>query len=317
MRNKFDGQLRLNLNSWLRNCSEDWDERQQAMYSAIKREVESGVRLEDRQVDLAMIGGPDLLRYLWQKHEGSSDYSVRKAIVENRLCPADLLVKALWDSDWEVRRIAVRRPETPTFQCCAAAKREGNEVVLAAMRERLGDAFPSRESPGPWGMAMAAPEVPVRDVLEMRKSGVAVAPFAENWEGAEAVAKKLEIVRYLKVQGHPHSEEDGTLDEFLNGGEFQTLYDEAVENHYSLMDLDIWIHLTKIMGDIKFETAMGIAEVLVEKEGISVLELPLPEDQMRLHDRLQIAGQLSREVENSGQKGMPDCGQLALKRTLI
>lgn len=91
-----------------------------------------------------------------------------------------------------------------------------------------------------------------------------------------------QVETYLKGHGHPQPDADGTLDEFMNGGARQAMYDEAVRNNYALPDVDRWFHLVKVMGvDMKFETALKIDRALYE-EDLETMELNLPEERFGL-----------------------------------
>lgn len=82
-----------------------------------------------------------------------------------------------------------------------------------------------------------------------------------------SVKKEYEVTCYLKAQGHPHPEEDGTLDEFLNGGELQWMYDEAVANHYDFCDVDRWFCLVNALGaEISFDASLAIEGALYEED---------------------------------------------------
>lgn len=110
-----------------------------------------------------------------------------------------------------------------------------------------------------------------------------------------SMKKEMAVVQYLKGQGHPHPAEDGTLDEFMHGGEKQAMYDEAVKNNYNLSDVDRWFHLVDVMGvALKFETAMKIDRALYE-EDLETMELPLLTERMSLEDKLGVAIQKSDE----------------------
>ena len=91
-----------------------------------------------------------------------------------------------------------------------------------------------------------------------------------------------QIEQYLNGQGHPHPDADGTLDEFIYGGERQAMYDEAVLNNYALPDVDRWFHLVKVMGiDLPFDAAIKIDGALHEAN-LETMELSLPEERFGL-----------------------------------
>lgn len=91
-----------------------------------------------------------------------------------------------------------------------------------------------------------------------------------------------QVEKYLKGQGHPHPDADGTFDEFMYGGERRAMYDEAVLNNYALPDVDRWFHLVKVMGiDLPFDTAMKIDGALHEAD-LETMELNLPEERFGL-----------------------------------
>lgn len=128
-------------------------------------------------------------------------------------------------------------------------------------------------------------------------SGSVPTSYERNPEVGHMDDRELKVVRYLKGQGHPHPEEDGTLDEFMNGGDRQAMYDEAVENNYHLGDVDRWFHLLDVMGiDLNFETAMKIDRALYEAD-LETMELALPEERKSFEDKPARAGE--RSVESS------------------
>jgi len=96
--------------------------------------------------------------------------------------------------------------------------------------------------------------------------------LAADLSGEERVAQ------YLKDQGHPHPDQDGTLHEFLNGNEKQWMYDEAVEKGYALPDVDRWFNLVRVLEKpISFRAAMMIDASLWE-EDLDLLEANTPKD---------------------------------------
>lgn len=75
-----------------------------------------------------------------------------------------------------------------------------------------------------------------------------------------------EIEDYLKHNGIPHPSRD-QIDEFLNGGENQAMYDETVRNGYVLCDVDRWFHLKELIGEpISFRASLMIDDALWEEE---------------------------------------------------
>lgn len=75
-----------------------------------------------------------------------------------------------------------------------------------------------------------------------------------------------DIEHYLIHQGCPHPSAV-EIDTFLNGGDKQAMYDEAVRNEYSLIDVDRWCHITDILeAPISFGAAMMIDSSLWEEE---------------------------------------------------
>ena len=86
-------------------------------------------------------------------------------------------------------------------------------------------------------------------------------------EKKEGPVDKDEVVAYLKAQGHPHPDLDGTLDEFLNPDARQVQYHESVRNNYFIGDVDRWFHLMDILGDeLSFRAAMFIENSLYEED---------------------------------------------------
>ena len=75
-----------------------------------------------------------------------------------------------------------------------------------------------------------------------------------------------EIKEYLIHNGIPRPSRD-QIDEFLCGGENQSMYDEAVRNGYALCDVDRWFHLKELIDEpISFRAAMMIDDALWEEE---------------------------------------------------
>lgn len=98
-------------------------------------------------VSLATIADSNLLSHLWEQHQDSKDYSIRKAIMENPRCSCHLIEQGLSDNDWEVRKAAVQRPELSQEACIQRAKREANPSVKQALQERLGSLYPTQPVP--------------------------------------------------------------------------------------------------------------------------------------------------------------------------
>lgn len=75
-----------------------------------------------------------------------------------------------------------------------------------------------------------------------------------------------EVRNYLIKQGYPEPSE-GLIDEFLNGGADQNMYDEAVRNNYCMADVDRWFHLKNLFKEsISFGAAMMIDNALWAEE---------------------------------------------------
>lgn len=75
-----------------------------------------------------------------------------------------------------------------------------------------------------------------------------------------------DIEQYLIHQGYP-TPSAVQIDEFLNGGDKQAMYDEAVRNEYSLPDVDRWFHITDLLDtSISFGAAMMIDNSLWEEQ---------------------------------------------------
>lgn len=116
--------------------------------------------------------------------------------------------------------------------------------------------------------------------------------------------RQEQYVKYLQGQVYPYPEQDGVLEIFLNAGDRQWMYDEAVENNYALPDVDRWFHLLDVMGiDFNFETAMKIDKALYEAD-LETMELPLPEERKSFEEKLGAA------IQNSNVKEM-DLGKLS------
>ena len=131
------------------------NEREKALFEYMKQDLANGATLESQYSVLAQLGDAYTLDALYcECHEGTQ-YHIRKHIVNNSRCPEYLLEKALTDNDWEVRKAAVLREDTPVKACITAAKREANPMVIQAYQERLGDLFPGRESPSAQPVARA------------------------------------------------------------------------------------------------------------------------------------------------------------------
>lgn len=86
------------------------------------------------------------------------------------------------------------------------------------------------------------------------------------------------VIAYLKSQGYPHPETDGTLHDFMNGGDMQWMFDEAVENRYDLCDVDRWIHLVQLLDKpVSFRAAMMVEDALWS-EDLELLEINSPKE---------------------------------------
>ena len=68
----------------------------------------------------------------------TDDYFVRKLVLENEKCPTDVISSALSDFDWEVRKVAVLRPELPYYDYANIVHQEKNPQVIEALKQRLG-----------------------------------------------------------------------------------------------------------------------------------------------------------------------------------
>jgi len=124
-------------------------------------------------VSLATIADSSLIYYLWENHQDSQDYSIRKALIENPRCSHNLIEQGLSDKDWEVRKAAVRRPELATEACIQRAKREGNPVVKQALQERLGALYPTQpEPPIPVAAMQALAQRPDGSVVAVHAGGM-------------------------------------------------------------------------------------------------------------------------------------------------
>ena len=140
MEMKYDMRLETEVASLLQTFKAT-SRREQAIYDYLKVELGRGARVEDRLWDVAQLAGANLLSYLYSRDSGAGGFGIRKAVVMSPRCPAGVLIEALKDSDWEVRKSAVLRPETPLEACFAAARKEWHPIVIEAMKERLGDDF--------------------------------------------------------------------------------------------------------------------------------------------------------------------------------
>ncbi|MBQ1237147.1 MAG: hypothetical protein IIX70_02530 [Oscillospiraceae bacterium] len=97
-----------------------------------------------------------------------------------------------------------------------------------------------------------------------------------------------EVEYYLIQQGYPQPSADLT-GEFMNGGEKQPMYDEAVRNGYCMADLDRWLQLNSLMSEpVSFRAAMMIEDALWE-EDCELLECN------SLKDLLETANQVCRD----------------------
>lgn len=129
-----------------------------------------------------------------------------------------------------------------------------------------------------------------------------------------------QVEQYLKGQGHPQPDVDGTLDEFMNGGEMQAMYDEAVRNNYALPDVNRWFHLVKVMGiEMPFKTAMAIDGALYEAD-LETLELNLPEERLGLgKGRCEVLNgsfaEVKVQIKDQVEKGIFPVGRLTRVQT--
>jgi len=124
-----------------------------------------------------------------------------------------------------------------------------------------GHVLPDLEDVGPLQIRVdAGPQ-------QARTTAMATGPLTEE-----------EVVTYLKRQGHPQPEIDGTLDEFMAGGSRPAHYIEAVRNGYDLPDIDRWFHLEDILNtELSFRAAMFIDNGIWE-EGHDVLDVRNAQD---------------------------------------
>ena len=131
--------------------------------------------------------------------------------------------------------------------------------------------------------ALVAMGVTHEDFIRCGKGEFVKEYFEETSVSVPEISSTLtreQIEQYLKGQGHPQPDVDGTLDEFMYGGEQQAHYDEAVLNNYALPDVNRWFHLMKVMGiDLSFETAIKIDSALHEAD-LETMELNLPEERL-------------------------------------
>lgn len=77
---------------------------------------------------------------------------------------------------------------------------------------------------------------------------------------------KEEVEEYLTKNGYPHPSQDA-INDFLDGGERQPFFTEAVRNAYDLCDVDRWFHLMDVLdAPISFRAAIFVDSALWEEE---------------------------------------------------
>lgn len=150
-------------------------------------------------VSLATIADSSLIHHLWENHQDSQDYNIRKTLMENPRCSRSLIEQGLSDQDWEVRKASVQRPELSQEACIQHAKREGNLTVQQALRERLGALYPTQpDSPVPMAAMQAQAKTPEGRVvavhagrMPMRKPSLAsMVQSADARQKAQAAARE-------------------------------------------------------------------------------------------------------------------------------
>lgn len=128
-----------------------------------------------------------------------------------------------------------------------------NHVAALSAAEQLyngsGAELPEMEDSTPLRFSIAQPAFELQEPKKI--------------EGKPSVE---DVRNYLIKQGYPEPSE-ALMNEFLNGGDDQAMYDEAVRENYCMADVDRWFHLKDLFKQhISFGTAMLIDDALWNEE---------------------------------------------------